>query len=150
MVFIIDIIYSKPEKRERWPMIDPNSTIRNTGYDAKLFELLDGKWTPPVPPAPAGGVPAGAAKTDHALYLRGDPRDAKNTTEGGPITLTKLRVHAVMRLFIWAAVAIVAGAVGTALWLTKDNKNIKNLAALVQTGIVVQLVGVAVIVVGPT
>lgn len=126
-------------------MIDPNGTITKEGINTKLAELLEKEWTPEQ--AKSGDA---AQKAKHTLRMQGSKKDAKNTTEGGPITLAKLRTHAVMRLLIWAAVAAVAGAVGTALWLARDGKKVKNMMGQVTTGVVVQLVGIAVIVVGPT
>lgn len=126
-------------------MIDPNGTITKEGINTKLAALLEKDWSPEQP---KNGDAAQKAK--YTLKMQGSGKDAKNTTEGGPITLAKLRTHAVMRLLIWAAVAAVAGAVGTALWLARDGKKVKNISGQISTGIVVQLVGIAVIVVGPT
>jgi hypothetical protein len=83
--------------------------------------------------------------------MQGDPKDAKNMTEGGPITLAKLKTHALMRIVIWVAAACVAGASGTAIWFAKDGaKTVNRMEDRVVTGIIVQLVGASVVVVGPT
>jgi hypothetical protein len=79
----------------------------------------------------------------------GVANEAKNYTEGGAITLKKLRIHAVMRCLLWPIVGIIAGATGVAIWHATKLGNSSNLTAKVITGIVVQLTGVAVIVVGP-
>lgn len=140
-------------------MIDPNSTISATiaranpnksddqqhHLDDLAAKLALGLDTTRPPPHPPQVLPA------DVLTMQGNPKDAKNMTEGGPITLTKLRTHALMRIVIWAAAACVAGAAGTAIWFAKDGtKTVNRMEDRVITGIIVQLVGVSVIVVGPS
>jgi hypothetical protein len=56
-----------------------------------------------------------------------------------------------MRIIIWSSAAAIAGAAGTAIWFAKDGKKgTTRLTDRIITGVIVQLVGVAVIVVGPT
>lgn len=149
LVFIIDIIYSRPEQRDRWPMLDPNghiptATDPSNGHLKGLADLLGKEFTPEREKGDA------RAKSSSKLSMIGDKRDAKNMTEGGPITLTKLRIHAVMRIVIWTAAACIAGSSGTAIWFVKDGGTVRRLEDRVLTGVIVQCVGVAVIVVGPT
>lgn len=139
LVFLIDVIYSRPEKRLRWPMVDPDS---RDPIPTHLLGMYNG-----LQHLKPGG---NATYTSPMLPMRGNPKDAKNMTEGGPITLTKLYVHAIMRIFIWSSAAVIAGASGTALWFAKDgSKTIRRSDDRIITGVYVQLVGVALTIVAP-
>lgn len=130
-------------------MIDPNATISTTTKEddvlGMISQALNGGLAVKKPKG-TDGKDAGSWN----LPLRGDKRDAKNMTEGGPITHKKLRVHALMRIVIWNIAAIAAGAIGTAIWFAKEGRIVKRMDERIGTGIIVQVVGVAVIVVGPT
>lgn len=125
-VFVLDAATSKPEKRQRWPLIDPNAAVPADG----LYKNLQGDLT--------------------TNNQRGDPKDAKNYTEGGPITLVKLRTHAFMRIVLWLITSVTAGAAGVALWAAKEGNADDRLGDRMVTGIYIHLIGTGVTTVVPS
>jgi hypothetical protein len=64
--------------------------------------------------------------------------------------LKKLRTHAGMRALIWPIAAVLTGAAGTAIWHNTKYASDVDFTDKVITGVLVQLTGVAVVVVAPT
>lgn len=69
----------------------------------------------------------------------------------GKLRLVNVRYHALMRLLVWPLLSAVSGAVGAIFWdIHRDRASSNVTSNRVATGVLVQVVGMAVSVVGPT